>query len=125
LASTKKTVKELIQDLHADVGVYLTRRVNIHADPAIVTSLRNWFTSKPPVSINGLNVHRIVELDGFKFIFHGGSWLGVRFSGTEPIVRFYYEANSEKQLDVLAAAGESLIKSSRTGAGPKKALAHH
>jgi phosphomannomutase len=59
--------------------------------------------------MGGLHVHRIVDIDGYKFIFQGGSWLGVRFSGTEPVVRLYFEADSEKQLDAIERAGQSLI----------------
>jgi phosphomannomutase len=109
VAATKMSIKELLKDLHQDVGTHLSRRINIHAEPALVSSLRDRFSTKPPVEINGLHVHRIVDLDGFKFIFQGGSWLGVRFSGTEPIVRLYLEAATNEQLDVLAKAGQSLL----------------
>ncbi len=115
-AATEKTIQQQLKDLHADVGVYLSRRINIQATPEIVAMLKDQFATKPPVQIDGLHVQRIVDLDGFKFIFHGGSWLGVRFSGTEPIVRVYLEGNSEEQLKILQKAGESLI-------GPKKKLA--
>ena len=108
-AETGKTVKEQLKDLHADVGVFLSRRINIQATPEIVSALKDQFATKPPIQINGLHVQRIVDLDGFKFVFHGGSWLGVRFSGTEPIVRIYLEGNSEEQLKVLQKAGESLV----------------
>ena len=109
VTSSKKSLKTLTEEFHSQVGIYLSHRVNLKATPEIVYALKDWFTSKPPTEINGLHVHRIVEIDGYKFIFQGGSWLGVRFSGTEPVVRFYYEADSEKQLEVLAKAGESLL----------------
>jgi phosphomannomutase len=50
-----------------------------------------------------------VDVDGFKFIFHGGGWLGVRFSGTEPVVRLYLEGSSPERLTLLEKAGESLL----------------
>ncbi len=128
VASTKKSLKTLTEDFHKEIGVFLSRRVNLKATPDIMFALKDWFTSKPPTEINGLHVHRIVEIDGYKFIFQGGSWLGVRFSGTEPVVRFYYEADSEKQLDVLAKAGESLLHKASQGAlagGKKKQPALH
>ncbi|MCG3204535.1 MAG: Phosphoglucomutase [Elusimicrobia bacterium] len=116
-AETGQTIKEQLKDLYNEIGVFLSRRINIHATPEIVSALRDQFATKPPVQIDGLHVQRIVDLDGFKFVFHGGSWLGVRFSGTEPIVRLYLEASSEEQLKILQKAGESLIhphkKSSR------------
>ena len=122
VASSKKSLKTLTEEFHTEVGVFLSRRDNINATPEIVFALKDWFTSKPPTEINGLHVHRIVEIDGYKFIFQGGSWLGVRFSGTEPVVRFYYEASSEEQLKVLAKAGESLLhiaSKSKTGSTRK------
>jgi alpha-D-glucose phosphate-specific phosphoglucomutase len=113
-AATGMSIGNQLKDLHKDVGVFLSRRINVAATPDIVTALREQFATKPPVQIDGLNVHRIVDLDGFKFIFHGGSWLGVRFSGTEPIVRLYYEGDSEEQLAILKKAGESLIHSKKS-----------
>lgn len=111
-AASRQTIKDQLKSLHEQVGVFLSRRLNIHATPEIVTSLRDQFATKPPIQINGLHVHRIVDIDGYKFIFQGGGWLGVRFSGTEPIVRIYCEGNSKEQLDILQKAGESLIHSS-------------
>ncbi|MFN0118028.1 MAG: hypothetical protein ACKVQC_07055 [Elusimicrobiota bacterium] len=111
VASTKSSIKELIKAFHAQVGIFLSRRVNLRATPEIVRTVKEQFATKPPTQINGLNVHRIVDIDGYKFIFQGGSWLGLRFSGTEPVVRVYTEANNEKQLEVLAEAARSLLKS--------------
>lgn len=49
----------------------------------------------------GRKVVSVDRTDGAKFGFEDGSWILVRLSGTEPIVRFYVEAES-------AAATEKL-----------------
>ncbi len=48
--------------------------------------------------------------DGFKFFIADGSWLLVRFSGTEPLVRVYTEATSQEAADAIIAAGEGLVR---------------
>lgn len=55
-------------------------------------------------------MEKIVNLDGLKFILADGSWLGIRLSGTEPVVRLYVEAHEGSKLEKLKEAGESLIK---------------
>ena len=50
--------------------------------------------------------------DGFKFYVADGSWLLVRTSGTEPLVRVYVEATSETTRDAMLAAGERLVRGS-------------
>jgi phosphomannomutase len=63
-----------------------------------------------PEEIAGLRVEKIVNLDGLKFILADGSWLGIRLSGTEPVVRLYVEAHEGSKLEKLKEAGKSLIK---------------
>jgi phosphomannomutase len=47
--------------------------------------------------------------DGFKFWLDDGSWLLVRFSGTEPLVRVYAEATSADLRDELLDEGSQLV----------------
>jgi phosphomannomutase len=47
--------------------------------------------------------------DGFKWWTEDGSWLLVRFSGTEPLVRVYVEATSADRRDAMLAEGERLV----------------
>ena len=50
--------------------------------------------------------------DGFKFFVADGSWLLVRTSGTEPLVRVYVEATSEATREAMLVAGERLVRGS-------------
>jgi phosphomannomutase len=46
--------------------------------------------------------------DGFKFIFADGSWLLIRPSGTEPVLRLYSEAGDPQTVEELLAAGKEI-----------------
>jgi phosphomannomutase len=48
-------------------------------------------------------------MDGVKFIFTDGSWMLMRPSGTEPIVRIYAEANTQSDLEVLLEQGRNYL----------------
>jgi phosphomannomutase len=48
--------------------------------------------------------------DGFKFFADDGSWLLIRFSGTEPLVRVYTEAASTAAVDANLIAGEAMVR---------------
>jgi phosphoglucomutase len=55
---------------------------------------------------------RVVEqnrVDGLKLIFEDGSWVLLRPSGTEPVVRYYVESGSEEDLDKLLQFGKQWI----------------
>ena len=53
-------------------------------------------------------VARIQETDGVKVNYKDGSWLLIRLSGTEPLVRVYSETNSKEKLKKLLDLGISL-----------------
>ncbi|MEW5719613.1 MAG: phosphoglucomutase/phosphomannomutase family protein, partial [Chloroflexota bacterium] len=57
-----------------------------------------------PTTIAGLAVTGIDSTDGIKFNLADGGWLLIRFSGTEPIMRFYVETTQDnRQQDILVS----------------------
>jgi phosphoglucomutase len=98
----------LLEALYAEVGTILTRRLNYHLDPGAVAALRARL-SEPPKRLAGREVAQVNRLDGVKMLLEDGSWLLLRPSGTEPVVRLYAEASTEKQLEALVAEGRALI----------------
>ena len=65
-----------------------------------------------PREVAGHTLKRIVQLatgDGTKFFLDDGSWLLVRLSGTEPLVRVYTETRAEAEVTPLLDAGERMV----------------
>ena len=58
-----------------------------------------------PGSISGIKVLRKESTDGFRFILQNGSWLLVRFSGTEPLLRVYAESGNLDEVRLLLDNG--------------------
>jgi len=63
-----------------------------------------------PDSVAGQGVAEVVTLDGFKLLLEDGSWLLVRPSGTEPVLRVYAEANAADRVEALLAEGRDLVE---------------
>jgi alpha-D-glucose phosphate-specific phosphoglucomutase len=61
-----------------------------------------------PDAIDGLRVVSTNEIDGKKFALDDGSWLLIRFSGTEPLLRIYTETTSEARVPRIIAAGREI-----------------
>lgn len=110
-AVEKKSFRKILKDLRADVGAYLTDRVNVHLSDDAMQKVRRKMETFTPNAIGGWPVKKIVRLDGFKFVFQDDSWMGIRLSGTEPVVRLYVEADSAQKLKELEKIGTTLINS--------------
>jgi phosphoglucomutase len=110
-AIQKKSFREVLNDLRSRVGPYLSKRVNLHLSNEMMQGIRKKFETFTPNQIDDLAVRKIVRMDGFKFVFQDNSWMGVRLSGTEPVVRLYLESDSAKKLNHLEKIGTKLIQS--------------
>ncbi|HXM52655.1 MAG TPA: hypothetical protein VN913_05180, partial [Candidatus Binatus sp.] len=64
---------------------------------------------EPPTEIAGARVARSRTDDGFKYYLEDGSWVLVRFSGTEPLIRVYSEASSKERVDQLLGSLEEKL----------------
>ncbi len=110
-------VSKAIAHLHEIAGPSSYRRVDIHFDKAVYPALKGRLLKelpeRAPTALAGRPVVRTQPLDtkdGFKFFADDGSWLLVRFSGTEPLVRVYTEATSSAAVDANLTAGEGMVR---------------
>jgi phosphoglucomutase len=110
-AVEKKSFRDILKELRKRVGPYLSNRINLHLSNDAMQGVRKRFETFTPNQIDGLAVKKIVRIDGFKFVFQDDSWMGVRLSGTEPVVRLYTEASTAKKLRELEKIGTKLIHS--------------
>ena len=110
-------VSDAVAHLHEIAGPSCYNRIDVHVDRAIYPSVKERLlvelVAKAPAELAGQPVVRTDTLstnDGFKFFIADGSWLLVRFSGTEPLVRVYTEATSRAAMEACLAAGEALVR---------------
>jgi phosphomannomutase len=118
-AAGRWPVSAVLERLHEIAGPSFYRRIDVHIEraryPAVKEHLLVGLRSDPPGSLDGEAIARTQVLDtgdGFKFFTADGSWLLIRASGTEPLVRVYTEATSAELRDALVAAGERLVRGS-------------
>lgn len=110
VATTGRSMKELLADLYQKVGEYHTKRLNL----TLTRELEEIFPKKmehPPEEFAGVPVADIVTIDGNKFVLEDGSWILLRKSGTEPVVRIYAEAPDESRLEKIIDAARAFIES--------------
>ena len=122
LLKTKKKPSELIAELMRIAGPshYLRRDLHFEAAAygAAKTRIMAALREAAPEKLGGHAVAKIVQLDtrdGTKFFLDDGSWLLIRLSGTEPLVRVYAETRSESELAPLLDAGERMVKGASDG----------
>ncbi|MBI5892669.1 MAG: phosphoglucomutase/phosphomannomutase family protein [Deltaproteobacteria bacterium] len=112
VAREGKTITELLEDLYKKVGRYVTARENIKIDMVSMGSLFGKIKepSKKALAGLGLDVNDIrIMGGGIRISLANGSWLLMRESGTEPIVRLYSEARDEEELELIIMAGREFI----------------
>jgi phosphomannomutase len=99
MASRKRKLSELVEELMIEFGWHYYNRIDAHMTEK--EKLRILAAYKKGVkSLAGLPVRKTETRDGFKLFFDSG-WVLVRASGTEPLIRFYAEADSPAKVDAL------------------------
>ena len=118
-AAGRWPVSRAVAHFHEIAGPSFYLRVDVHVERSAYDGVRQRLLvdlrDQAPTSFGGHPVARTVPLstnDGVKFFLDDGSWLLVRTSGTEPLVRVYTEATSAELRDALLDAGERLVRGS-------------
>ena len=106
MATRKKKLSELVQELMDEFGWFYFNR----NDALLTEKEKNRimaFYKKGPKQIAGFPVQRIETQDGCKLFVETG-WVLVRASGTEPLIRFYAEAETPEKVETLLKAARAV-----------------
>ena len=110
MAKSGKSLEDLISEVYEIVGRFSFERIDLHIDNENKLRIIEECNSGKFTHFGKYKVDRIETIDGFKFFFDEDTWLMIRPSGTEPVLRTYAEAsNQEKVFDILASAKATIL----------------
>ncbi len=103
MAKRKKKLSELVEELEEEFGVHRYRRRDVRTTEKIKQDILK-ACAKKPKQLGRYKVTSIDTKDGYKFFIDKG-WLLIRASGTEPLLRYYAEADSMNKVNELLEEG--------------------
>lgn len=103
-----KSLTEQLEELYSRVGRLESDKIGVKLTDKIAESLKGKLALEPS-EIGGKKIDSINRTDGVKFIFADKSWMLMRPSGTEPLVRIYAEAENREVLEVLIEQGRRYL----------------
>ena len=102
----------MVDDLLAEVGPAFYERTDLRLHhPVAKTEMTDFLIKKAPAEIGGQKVSDIGIIDGIKYILADDSWLLIRPSGTEPVLRVYAEGRNREMVKSLLGYGETVAAS--------------
>lgn len=106
MAMKKKKIMDILDSIDKEYGTYEYKRLDLkypdEKKPLLMARLKN----DPFKEVVGRKVAEVKTTDGYKFICEDKSWLMLRLSGTEPILRVYAEAPTEKAAQAILDFGK-------------------
>jgi alpha-D-glucose phosphate-specific phosphoglucomutase len=111
LAHARMPLQALVEDLLADVGPAQYARTDLKLTrPVAKANMTRLLVDQAPPAIDGVAIERVDTTDGIKYYLDDGSWLLIRPSGTEPVLRVYAEAPDDGRVKALLGFGEQVAK---------------
>jgi alpha-D-glucose phosphate-specific phosphoglucomutase len=108
MVKTGKKPSQLLKDLYFKVGEHYYDRVDIEFAEDRRTDITERVRNSHPKTIDGIEVVKEDTIDGFRYTLADGTWLLIRFSGTEPLLRIYTESDSPQRVERLLKIGKKI-----------------
>jgi phosphomannomutase len=111
VAVYQEPLDALVQDILQEAGPALYERRDLRlVHPISKADVTKKLVEAPPASLGGVKVAKVQTLDGVKYLLKDESWLLIRPSGTEPVLRVYAEGRDEKMVKALLSFGERVAR---------------
>ena len=112
VATSGVTLYDLVEDLLKEVGPAYYQRTDLRLrHPVSKSEMSRALVEDAPAEIGGEKVSEVKTVDGVKYLINDGSWLLIRPSGTEPVLRVYAEGRTPEMVQALLAYGEQVARS--------------
>ena len=112
VAASGGTLRDLVAELLKDVGPAHYARTDLRLKrPVEKKEMNQRLLNSAPAKIGGETVAKVANNDGTKYILADDSWLLIRPSGTEPVLRVYAEGRTPHMLKALMSYGEKIAES--------------
>ena len=116
IAYERKPVREILADIFSLTGgEWFFGRDDHTLTEEQRDRVKEALPSFEPSALAGQPVANVNRLDGAKYFRQDGSWILLRLSGTEPLVRVYAEARSPEDLAALLQAGAESVRQMAQG----------
>ena len=110
MAKTGKSLTELIEEIYSLVGTFAFERYDLHLTEELKQAIIQKCENRAFTQFDSYKVIKTEDIDGFKFHFDENSWVMIRPSGTEPVLRVYSEApTSADAFAILDATKTTLL----------------
>ncbi len=112
VCANNTTLYELVENLLEEVGPAFYERKDLRLSrPVAKDVMIKRLCSEAPAAIGGEAIASISTRDGVKYIMADDSWLLIRPSGTEPVLRVYAEGRSTEMVKALIGFGNQIAES--------------
>ncbi len=109
MADAGAPLVEIVNDLQQKFGPTCYKRTDFHLKkPVPKKEMVERLATQAPATMAGQTVREVHTFDGIKFVLADDSWLLIRPSGTEPVLRVYSEAPDEAAVNALLDAGRAM-----------------
>ncbi len=109
MAKTGKSLTELIEEIYSLVGTFAFERYDLHLTEELKQAIIQKCENRAFTQFDSYKVIKTEDVDGFKFHFDENSWVMIRPSGTEPVLRVYSEAPTSADAFAILDATKSTL----------------
>jgi len=103
-------VNKILAKLERQFGPHHYGRIDTHFPLEKRGALMEFLKNNPPKKLLPSRLSEVKTFDGVKFIAEDTSWLMLRGSGTEPVLRIYAEAKTDADVRKLLKFGMKLTR---------------
>jgi phosphomannomutase len=109
MAESNKSLETLIEEIYSITGSFAFERSDLHLDKDLKSRVIEKCKKKEFSCFGKHKVINMLDFDGYKYFFDDNTWLMIRPSGTEPVLRTYAEAGTKEEALLILEEARKII----------------